>query len=67
MKQVAFVKGVRFVQKPIQDCLFKSPKVANLPFRPFIPIAEEAGLIKPTNLSTASLPQDKDKNSVNLT
>ena len=66
MKQATFIKGVRFVQKPIQDCLFESPKVANLPFKPFVPIAEQVELIKPANLSTASLPQDKNENSIDL-
>ena len=41
MKQTAVVKKLRFVQMPITDCLYAVPSVANLPFRAFVPIAEQ--------------------------
>lgn len=41
MKQTAVIKNLRFVQTPITDCLYAVPSVANLPFRAFVPIAEQ--------------------------
>ena len=41
MKQTAVIKSLRFVQMPITDCLFAVSSVANLPFRPIVPIAEQ--------------------------
>ena len=41
MKQTAVIKKLRFVQMPITDCLYAVPSVANLPFRAFVPIAEQ--------------------------
>ena len=41
MKQTAVIKSLRFVQMPITDCLYAVPSVANLPFRAFVPIAEQ--------------------------
>ena len=41
MEQVAVVKNLRIVQLPIVECLYAVPSVANLPFSPFVPIAEQ--------------------------
>ncbi len=69
MQQAIFVKDIRFVQKPVQDCLFESPKVANLPFGPFVLIDEQTDeqikLMKEMNLSSVSLPEKKDDTSFN--
>ena len=41
MKQTAVIKSLRFVQMPITDCLYAIPIGTNLPFRQFVPIAEQ--------------------------
>jgi hypothetical protein len=41
MKQTAVVKKLRFMQMPTTACLYAVPSVANLPFRAFVPIAEQ--------------------------
>lgn len=41
MKQVATIKKLRIVQKPLIDCAFQIPDVVNLPFSPFVPVAEQ--------------------------
>ena len=41
MKQTAVIKSLRIVQTPIMGCLYAVPSVANLPFRAFVPIAEQ--------------------------
>ena len=43
MKQIAVIKKLRFVQIPTADSLYAIPSVANLPFRAFVPIAEQMG------------------------
>ena len=41
MKQIAVIKKLRFVQTPIIECLYAVPSVTDLPFRAFVPIAEQ--------------------------
>lgn len=41
MKQTAVIKSLRFVQLPTTECLFAVSSVANLPFRPIVPITEQ--------------------------
>lgn len=65
MRQVAVIKKLRIVQKPLMECSFRIPAAVNLPFRPFIPIAEQIeALGERANLSSAELTVDKTQDEV---
>ena len=60
MKQIAVIKKLRIVQKPLTECLFQIPATVNFPFKPFIPIAEQIeALGERANLSSAELTSDE--------
>ena len=60
MKQIAVIKKLRIVQKPLTECLFQIPDAANLPFRPFVPIVEQIEALRDrANLSSAELTSDE--------
>ena len=60
MKQVAVIKKLRIVQKPLMECSLKIAAAVNLPFRPFVPIAEQIeALGERANLSSAELTSDE--------
>lgn len=60
MKQIAVVKGFRFVQMPMENCFYAIPSVANLSFGDYVPIAEQVKAIGDgINLSSAELTSDE--------
>ena len=60
MKQIAVLKKLRIVQKPLTECSFQIPATVNFPFKPFIPIAEQIeALGERANLSSAELTSDE--------
>lgn len=66
MKQIAVIKKFRIVQKPLMACLFQIPDAANLPFRPFVPIAEQIeALGDRANLSSAESTSDEMQEDAN--
>ena len=59
MKQIAVLKKLRIVQKPLTECSFQIPVTVNFPFKPFIPIAEQIKAMgERANLSSAELTSD---------
>ena len=64
MKQVAVIKKLRIVQKPLIECSFQIPATVNFPFKPFVPIAEQIeALGDRANLSSVELTSDKTQES----
>ena len=59
MKQTAAIKNLRIVQVPITQCLYPISSSTNLPFRAFVPIAEQMrALGEGADLSSVELTSD---------
>ena len=62
MEQVAVVKNLRIVPLPIMECASAVSSATNLPFRQFIPVSEQWGVLHRTiELSLDSALQEQEK------